>query len=57
MKNNKSEYRNKLCLFGDWYPQSQLTVKGYIATSNDYITVCALRSFCTFQTNSTCSIA
>ena len=57
MKNNKSEYGNKSCFFGDWDPPSQLILKGYTATSNDYITACALRLFCTYQTNTTCNIA
>ena len=38
MKNNKSEYWNKLHLFGD-FPQSQLIVKGFTATSNNLIIV------------------
>lgn len=53
MKNNKSECGDELCIFGD-FPQSQLTVKGYTETLNNYIAVCALR-FCTFQTNTTCN--
>lgn len=53
MKNNKSECGEKLYIFEDFL-QSQLTVKGYAETLNNYIAVCALR-FCTFQTNTTCN--
>lgn len=54
MKNNKSEYGSTLCLFGD-FPHSQLIIKGYTATSSNYITVSVLRLSLSFQTNNSCN--